>query len=275
MHGATILSLLLLGFQDLPPLDVHAAIQNSVETNLADWNAAPEYSYEETDRLAHGSKTYGVRMILGSPYRRLIAVDGEPLAPDDQHKQLRLLKAAIQSRRAESSSERSARIAEYTQERRRDRLLMSQLAEAFTFTFRGEETVNGHNTYVLKATRRPDYRPPNLQAEVLKGMEGTVWLDQDSFQWVKVEAEVVHPVSIAGFLARIEPGTRFELENAPVSEGIWMPAHFSMTAHAKILYVFSHNPKVDETYFGYRKAEPVPADGSKAQFGAGIPRLAR
>jgi hypothetical protein len=48
-------------------------------------------------------------------------------------------------------------------------------------------------------------------------MQGKLWIDKDSFQWVKVEAQVMHPVSIEGFLAKVEPGTHFELEKEPVA----------------------------------------------------------
>ena len=47
-------------------------------------------------------------------------------------------------------------------------------------------------------------------------MEGTLWIDRDTFQWVKVEAQVTRPVKIVGFLAEVEPGTHFELEKKPI-----------------------------------------------------------
>jgi hypothetical protein len=92
-----------------------------------------------------------------------------------------------------------------------------------------------------------------MEAQVLTGMRGQLWIDQKTFQWVKVVAEVVHPVSIGGFLARVEPGTRFELEEAPVGDGIWLPSHFSEKSDAKVLHVFNHASQDDETYFDYQK----------------------
>ena len=76
---------------------------------------------------------------------------------------------------------------------------------------------------------------------------------QENLQWVKVEATVVHPVSIVGFLARVDPGTRFELENMPVAEKLWLPKHFAMKAAAKVLFLFNHNEQQDQTFFDYRK----------------------
>ena len=60
-------------------------------------------------------------------------------------------------------------------------------------------------------------------------------------------------VSIGGLLARVEPGTRFELEKAPVPDGVWFASHFSMKSDAKVLHVFNHSSQDDETYFDYQK----------------------
>jgi len=91
-------------------------------------------------------------------------------------------------------------------------------------------------------------------------MRGTLWIDKDSFQWVKVAADVVHPVFIAGFLARVEPGTRFEVEKAPVADGVWLPTHFAMKSRANILFVLTHRENEDETYFDYHKAHSILRD---------------
>jgi hypothetical protein len=41
------------------------------------------------------------------------------------------------------------------------------------------------------------------ESKVLTGMEGKLWIDKKTLQWVKVEATVIHPVSIGGFLAEV------------------------------------------------------------------------
>ena len=237
------------------PPDVRTIIERSVEANQRDWNAAPQYADDELDCEPNGgTKTFHVTMILGSPYSRLIAVNGHPLSPSDQRTQQKKLNAAIAERRDESSSARAKRVASYEKGRRRDRSMMQQLTAAFDFKLTGEEKMGNREVYILKATPRPGYHPPNMQTEVLTGMRGTLWIDKDSFQWVKVEAEVVSPVSIAGFLATVEPGTRFELEKAPVTPEVWLPSHFKMQSTAKVLGLFHNRKSADETYSNYRPA---------------------
>jgi hypothetical protein len=195
-------------------------------------------------------------MILGSPYYRLIAVNGKPLQPGAEQEQQRHLAQTTAQRQAESPRQRAERIAQYEKGRQRDHLFLSQLTLAFDFTLQPDARIGPYDVYVLNATRRAGYQPPNLECRVLTGMDGTLWIDKATFQWVKVEAHVIRPVSIEGFLARVEPGTRFELEQAPVAEGLWLPSHFAMRSRAKVLDIWKRASRDDETYSDYQEIAP-------------------
>lgn len=235
-------------------VDVQQIIQKSVEANKADWKVQPEYDYFVKVKKGDDRKTYDVRMVLGSPYQMLVAVDGKPLSPDEKADEQRKLEQASEARRKESPEQRSSRIEAWQRGRERNHLLMEELTKAFDFKLKDTEQLNGRDVYVLAATPRSDYQPPNNQAKVLTGMTGTMWIDKQTYQWAKVEAEVVHAVSIEGFLAKVEPGTRFELQEAPVVGGAWLPKFFSEKAHAKVLFVVSKNSSEEETYYDYRKS---------------------
>lgn len=254
--------LLSFGWHSKNLPDAQTIIQRSVQANEADWDAFPKYEFDETDfLLGPHSRTYHVTMILGSPYDRLIAIDGRPLSPEQNAAEERKMQRTIESRQNESAAERARRVSSYERDRNRDHLLMEQLAVAFNFKVTGEQKLGPYKVFVLKAKVRPGYNPPNMEAEVLTGMEGELWIDEQTFQWVKVEAHVIHPVRIEGFLARVEPGTRFELEKTPVGNGIWLRQHFSMHSRAKILFLFSHDGQEEESYSDYHLASP---DGSSA-----------
>lgn len=234
--------------------DVSTIIQRSVEATNRDWKAAPGYDYLERVRGDGGTKTYAVTMILGSPYQRLTAVNGKPLSAEKEKEEQQKLDKETEKRRNESPQERNDRIAKYLKDRKRDHSLLEQLTQAFDFKLQGRQKLGTRNVYVLRATPRAGYHPPNMEAEVLTGMQGRLWIDESTFQWVKVEAEVIHPVTIEGFLARVEPGTRFELEKVPVDGEIWLPAHFAVRSRSKIVFMISHKTHEEDTYWGYRKA---------------------
>jgi hypothetical protein len=235
--------------------NVSEIIQRSVAANQADFEAAPDFNYKETNRSGRESRTYQVTMIEGSPYRRLIAINGEPLSTSQQQREMQKQQREIEKRRSESPSDRQKRIADYEKERKRDHEMMQQLTKAFNFTYVGQENVRGFQVWSLKAKPRPGYHPPNIETEVLPGMQGQLWIDQKSYQWVKVTAQVVRPVSIVGFLARVEPGTRFELEMSPVEGDIWQISHFSMQSKAKVLGLFNHASQEDSSYFDYQRVQ--------------------
>jgi hypothetical protein len=192
-------------------------------------------------------------MILGSPYNRLIAVNGEPLSPQENAKEQRKMEQVVAQRRAEPPSQRQRRIANYEKERRRDHLMMQQLTVAFDFKLIGSRTIDSRDVYVLRATPRKGYKPPNMETQVLPGMRGELWIDKKTFQWVKVTAHVIHPVNIEGFLAQVQPGTRFELEKMPVDDGVWLAKHFEMKSSSKVLFLFNRTDQEDNTFFDYHK----------------------
>lgn len=229
-------------------------IKHSAEANDRDWAAVPEFDNFERDRTKDGDKTYSVTMLEGSPYEQLTAVNGKNLSGAKQKEEQEKYENAATARQHESADQRSRRIAKYQADRKRDHTLMQQMVSAFDYHLIGKRNLNGFRVYVLKATPRRGYKPIDRDSQVLIGMEGTMWIDQKTFQWVKVEAHVIHPVRIEGFLAEVEPGTRFEVEKRPVTGNIWLASHYSMRANAKILLLFPHRGQEDDSYFNYHKA---------------------
>ncbi|MDQ2841019.1 MAG: hypothetical protein M3Y72_08275 [Acidobacteriota bacterium] len=233
--------------------DVQTIIEKSVEANQLDFKAAPQFTHREQDRTGSGSKTFQVLMIDGSPYRRLIAVNDEPLPANAAQQEEEKLEQAKSERKAESSGRRQRRIAKYEKERRRNNAMMQELTKAFTFHLIGECKLDSFDVYKLEAKPRPGYNPPNLETQVLPAMEGQLWIDKVSYQWVKVTAKVIRPASIEGFLAQVEPGTQFELEKMPVGGGVWLPKHFAMKSQAKVLFLVNQNSHEDDTFFDYHR----------------------
>lgn len=249
----------------MPPApDVKGLIKESVVANDSDWKALPNYSHHEHDvegkldsdgHLRNKEeKAYRVTMIDGSPYNELIAMNGEPLAPERQKQERAKLKAERRKRAGESQSARASRIEKYEKERAEEHLLMQQMVIAFHFRLAGEEKIDGHDCYVLDATPNPDYRPPVSKARVLTGMKGRLWIDKTSYHWVRVHAQVVKPVEFALFIAKVRPGTEFELNQTPADGRIWLPSHFSQSVNARVLGVYDLRTRRDEYYSNYERS---------------------
>jgi hypothetical protein len=199
-----------------------------------------------------GSKTFEVLMIDGSPYNRLIAINNEPLSHAQREVEQAKLDREIAARRSESASERRARISKYTQERSDEHLLMQQMVAAFNFEQIGDEQIGGIECYRFKAVPKPDYNPPVQKARVLKGMHGQMWIDKQHYHWVKVQAEVTEPVSFGFFIAKVNPGTRFELQQAQFGR-YWLPKYFIQTVRASVLGFYGFRSQEETFYSDYRE----------------------
>jgi hypothetical protein len=247
--------------QNEPELSAAEIIRRSVVVNDADWRAQPEFSYREQDVKTKldasgrseldSSKTYEVMMIEGSPYNRLIAINNEPLTPALEAREKQKLQQEILKRQSESPSGRNARMAKYKSDRAEEHLLMQQMAKAFIFRLVRSEMVQGVDCYVLDANPDPDYRPPVDKARVLTGMQGRMWIDKEHFHWVKVQADVIRPVEFGYFVAKVKPGTRFELTQEPVGDH-WLPKEFTQDVNASILGFYGYRTREVDHYSAYQ-----------------------
>jgi len=244
-----------LAAASLPNVD--QIVQRSVANTERDWQAAPGYNFTERDvviKKGRSIKTYRVLMIDGSPYNELIGENGQPLSHEQSAEQESKLKQETARRQHETPAQRQKRTGEYERERHQDNALLQQMIKAMNFRLAGEETMDGRKCFVLEGTPKPGYRPVSRDTKVLKGMRGKMWIDEQQYQWVKVQAEVFRPVAFGLFIAHVEPGTQFTLEQSPVQEGLWLPSHFEMQVKARILGYWPHRSNDDETYWNYQRA---------------------
>lgn len=216
-------------------------------------------------------------MIDGSPYERVIAMNNEPLSPPQQQQEQLKLNREIARRASETPAERQARIAKYQGERAEEHTLMQQMVAAFKFTPAGEQAVEGVDCYVLDASPNPAYVPPVQKARVLLGMRGRLWIDKEHYHWVKVQAQVTNPVEFGLFIAKVKPGTQFELEQAPVGD-VWLPKRFSESVNASVFGFYSMHTREDDEFSDYRStvlsAKAQPVSSGPAESANLIPRQA-
>ena len=239
------------------PPNVKELVRRSVHAIEADWQQAPGYSYQEHDVISKRRgrpvvETYQVVMIDGSPYKRMLAINDHPLAAGELADEDRKMRAETNKRLHESKRERARRVAKYERERRHDHAMLMDMLDVFDFRLRGEENVDGHDCWALEASPKPGFEPRNRETKVLAGMRGWLWIDKNTNQWVRVQAEVFKPVSFFGFVAKVGPGTKFLLEQEPVAENVWLPKRFSVQVQASALGFFDESSTDDETYADYR-----------------------
>jgi len=233
----------------------------------SDWAAAPAFAFVQRDVSASKGvitrKTHQVFTISGSDYYMPIAINDELLPADQQEKELRRLQEEVDRRSHETTKEAQRRSEQYCKAREQNGVLLLEFTKAFDFTLAGEDMTNGHPTYVLDAKPRPGYQPPNRTGRILTGMRGRLWIEKESFHWVKGEAEVLKPVSIFGFFAKVLPGTRMDLEMIPVTGDVWLVRRFAVAMNLSMFWRKS-TKTMESTFSDYRPAVPALAEALSA-----------
>jgi len=219
-------------------------VRCSLRADDRNWERRHDYKWVEWVRKVdfdkHGRpkktdvKAFQVLQIEGTPYRRLISRFDKPLSPEEEESERIKLDRAIAERRAETPKQRARRIREYEKRNRRIREPMKEIAEAFRFELVGEDEVAHRRVWVIRARPRPGYRPRSSRAKLFTGLEGALYIDQETCNWVRAEGELVKDLWFGLFLVRMYRGGTVLVENAPVDGDFWAPVRLQYRVKLRI-----------------------------------------
>jgi hypothetical protein len=247
-------------------------VERSIRNYERDRRAAMNWASTETDITeSDRAKVVDVSEVIpleGTPYDRLILKNGHPLTPAEQRKEDRKYERALREREEETPSEREARIRRYEDQR----AFYKDIPNAYNFRLLGEEPVDGRPAWVLDMTPRTNFTPTAPHGSVLEHIAGKLWIDKEDVQWAKAEAHVIDTIGIGWVLARVEPGTRFTLEQTRVQNGLWMPRRITIAGAARVMIFHSKTISEDLSWSGYRKEGDVSADKHHGEnsYGSGV-----
>jgi hypothetical protein len=184
---------------------------------------------------------------------RLIAFDGKPLPPDANAAELDRLDTLahhpeLEERRRKSEQKDADRITH----------LLSLLPEAFTYTFAGTTPCASSQCYKLDFTPNPNFTPPDLEANLFRGIAGQLWIDQTQQQLVKLDAHFIADVDFGfGILGKLNKGSTALLEQSDIGGGDWELTTLRIHVTGRALMVRSITYQVDESETHFT---PVPAN---------------
>ena len=245
------------------PPDAREIVRRSVAASDENWKMARNYTFlqrtEERQIDAEGRvkskevKTYDVTLLEGSPYFRLLERDDHPLPAAEEKKEQGKLEKSIADRMKETPEQRRRRIEDYDKRRERQRQAMREVGEAFDFRNVGQDVLDGRDVWIVEASPLAGYQPRSRDAKILPHVRGKLWIDQQSYHWVKLEAEVIHPVSWGLFLVRLDPGARIRFDETRVNDEVWLPQHIAIAASARLGVFKKLRVQEDTTYKNFRK----------------------
>jgi hypothetical protein len=238
------------------PPDVNQLMRVSIENYDRAWREGMRWRYTQHDVTStEGGQDVEVSEVIpleGTPYERVVSKNGQPLSPDEQRREDQKYEKARRQRLEESPRERQARIEKYEKERG----FLKDIPNAYTFRLMGEESVDGRPAWVVTLTPRADFVPTTPHGDLLKHIQGKLWIDKQDLQWARAEAHVIDTISIGLILARIGPGAQISLDMDRISQGFWAPHEITINGAAKVLLVHTKNLNEKLTFADYREGTP-------------------
>jgi hypothetical protein len=243
--------------------DPREIVRRSVEIDKKNVEIARNYTYLERDeaRELDGSgnvkstqiETWDVTLLEGSPYRRLVARNDQPLSPKEQKKEEDKLRRSIVERRKETPEQRQRRIADWDRKQQRQREPFKEIPDAFDFRLAGEEALAGSQVYVIDATPKPGYKPKLPSAFFFPKVKARFWIDKKDYRWVRVEVETLDTISFAGFLVRLAKGSRLVIEQAHINQEVWLLKSVTMRGSARVALIKGVHAELIVTFSDYKK----------------------
>jgi hypothetical protein len=256
--AAAILACAGLGAQD--PREI---VRKSVELDQANWLRMKDYTWIacETERhldsrgqvKSQDSRAWETVILYSEPHRRILERNGKPLSSEEQEKQQQKLDQAVAKLERETPAQRQRRLDEFAKERQKDREFLGEIADLYDFHLDGEETVDGHDVWVISAVPRLNYQPKHRDAKALLKIQGKLWVDKAEYQWVRLEAETTGTIAYGIFLARLNPGAKLFFEQTRVNDEVWLPKREVMSGSGRLGLLKKIALEQELTWHNYRK----------------------
>jgi hypothetical protein len=181
---------------------------------------------------------------------RLVERNGKPLTAAEDTAEKKRLQDAIE------------RPEEFSKHHRRDNSmrddaikLIKMMPNAMLYTYAPDQPQPAGATakqVVLDFKPNPEFHPPTMLSELLTGLEGRVWIDEETKHVTRAEGRVLHVVNFGfGVVARIYPGGSIVFEQTNVGGGHWVFSHLDehLVVRALMVKTLPENSKITATDF--------------------------
>lgn len=237
------------GLQVHAPLDTAALVRRAVDLRLQEEKRHRPVEYVLRKRDGDHETTKEIVETADGDVARLIAINGLPLNADQEQDELNRLDKLeehpeLQWKRHKAEQKDAARID----------ALVGLLPESEVYTMEGTVACGAGQCYRLSFAPNPEFVPPNLEAEVLEGFAGEVWIEEKEGRLVRLDAHLVREVNIGfGILGRLDKNGTVELQQA-YEEDVreWQPTVLKMNLTGRALMVKTVDIQIDVLASGFK-----------------------
>ena len=219
-----------------------AVVKRAVQAELAASRTDhTPWSYRDHDVQPGKDAVYLVVETPKGDLKRLVQLNGQPLAGAAAQKELERLRAYCnspdeQARRRKSADSDNAQATEF----------LSMLPDAFVWSVAGESP----EAVTLKFHPNPDFHPPDMQSRVLGVLAGQMVVARDGSRIQSLRGPLTDDVRFGfGIFGKIDRGGTFDVERRQVAPGKWQitETHVHIGGHALLFKTIGQQEDEVET----------------------------
>lgn len=256
---------------DKPLPDVETVMKAVVanQEKIEDLREKYTFRQTETENKVDGNgriKESEVRVsevtpVAGKYVERLISVNNKPLSAkeqEDEDKRVQkeieeLLKKKEKREQERLGRERDKVKDEDTYEERSNFTILGILRLSEVTSVR-REMFRGFEVIAFDFEPKKGVKTKSRIESIVNKLAGTMWIDEDAKQIVRLEARFTDSFKMGGgLLASVAPSTAVALEQQKVGDEIWMPSYAEANISARVLLLAKFNRNVMTRYSDYKK----------------------
>jgi hypothetical protein len=247
--------------QTAPPIDAAALVRRAIQNreDAAKTHRPLRYLLRKTDD--HRDTTKDTIETDQGDVARLIAIHNQPLTPEANHAELDRLNTLanhpeIQEHRHQREQKDAARV----------NRLMRLLPDAFLYRDQGTTPCPagpaparaGEATcHHLSFSPNPSFEPPDVEANIFRGLAGELWIDQAQERLTRLDAHVIANVDFGwGILGKLDKGGTIQLEQSDIGNHDWELTTLKLNLKGKALLLKSLDIQLTEQASHFSQVPP-------------------
>ncbi|MDX2266725.1 MAG: hypothetical protein NW208_01380 [Bryobacter sp.] len=240
MRSLLLLLSLALFAQDPKEILAKALDRDQNNTELLNTYSYQKYSVVEYLEKNGAVKRRQTRLedvfyVDGTEIERLLEKDGKPLSEKEQAEEQKKVDKAIAKIKNESPGERAKRRGEREKDKREEAEARREVLDAYDLKLAGTEEQLGYQCWRIEGTPRAGWKGKGRRAKQIQALEGKLWVDQGTNEWIRMELRSIDTLSFGWFLFRLQKGAEVEITQAQINNEVWLPQTVHIRADARVL----------------------------------------
>jgi hypothetical protein len=183
---------------------------------------------------------------------RLVAINGKPLSSDVEHYELARLDNLAQHPELQEHTRKTEQ-----KDEERTTHLLSLLPDAYLYKLEGIVPCSAGQCYRLTFTPNPNFVPPDMESQILRGTAGEVWIDQAQERLNSLNAHFISNVDFGfGIIGKLNKGSTVYLEQNDVGSHDWELTGLKLHVTGKALVVKSLSFQITENASHFSPVAP-------------------